>query len=421
VPAENAPWNPASHLGAAYRAAVTGADAYRAVRSALRIDRGILRLGNRFVPISRYREIAFLALGNASASLALAASDALGDRVTQGYAAGQVALPESVPFHSIVVPSSVPGTKQGLEASHAVQELAAGLGEPDLLLLLLSPGALATLAEPPEGVDGLAWGELLAHAARELGSGTAELLARVLGTGATGGRFPALTGAEVETIIVEEGAGGAAVGGGPTIPIREEERAQARAALSRLRGAAGRLSVPPAPSAPLGGRAPSRPVVVAGPADAIRAAGDALVDRRWVTRLGTLTTPLPAPEAAALLLERAEVELRSLGGRLPTRGDRGSGGSLGLAVFAGVTLGGLEGSTPPGATEIFLEAARGGFSRREAVIALLPTRGGEEGAGAGRFLRLDEKGSPVREELPMRAGITDVGAVAILLLPGPAA
>ncbi|MCI4362837.1 MAG: DUF4147 domain-containing protein [Thermoplasmata archaeon] len=417
---ENETWNPVSLLTAAYRAAVTGADAYRGVRSALRVDRGILRLGNRFVQIGRYREIAFVALGNASASLALAASEALGERLTQGYSAGPVALPESVPFHSLVVPSAVPGTPRGLEASRAVLELAAGLGEPDLLLLLLSPGAAGSLAEPPEGVDGTAWGTLLLRAAHELGSIEAATLARVFGTGGTGGRLPSLTGADVETLIVDEGLGGALVGGGPTVPVSDEERARASSALGRLGGPTPRLSYAPESGPPPVGRPPSRPVVVAGPVDAIRSAGDALVDRRWFTRLATLSTPLPPSEAAALLLERSEAELRGLGGRLPAIGSRGSGASQGLAVFAGVTLGGFEGAIPAGAVDAFLEAARAGLSRREAVVALLPTAGGEAAPGAGRFLRLDAKGGPVRGELPMRAGITDVGSVAILLLPAPA-
>ncbi|MCI4345440.1 MAG: DUF4147 domain-containing protein [Thermoplasmata archaeon] len=420
MPEESESWKPQSLLAAAYRAAVTGADGYRAVRSALRVDRGILRLGNRFAPIGRYREIAFVALGNASASLALAASEALGERLTQGYAAGPVALPESVPFHSLVVPSPVPGTSQGLEASHAVLELAAGLGEPDLLLLLLSPGAAGSLVEPPTGMDGKSWGELLQRASRELGSVEAGLLARVFGSGSTGGRLPSLTGADVETLIVEEGLGGALVGGGPTIPVTEEERARAAALLGRLGEPARGLSSSSEAAGRPAVRTPSRPVVVAGPADAIRSAGDALVDRRWFTRLGTLSTPLPPAAAAALLLERGEAELRALGGRLPAIGSRGSTASQGLAVFAGVTLGGPEGALPAGAAESFLEAARSGLSRRESVVALLPTHGGEEGPGAGRFLHLDAKGSPVRGGLPMRAGITDVGSVALLLLPAPA-
>src|SRR5208282_1540846 len=68
-----------------YRAAVAGADVYRFLRIALRRERGILRVGNRFVADGRYREVAFVAVGHAANSMALAALDVFGERLTQGY------------------------------------------------------------------------------------------------------------------------------------------------------------------------------------------------------------------------------------------------------------------------------------------------------------------------------------------------
>ncbi|MCI4337764.1 MAG: DUF4147 domain-containing protein, partial [Thermoplasmata archaeon] len=369
MPEERPEWNPGLILAAGYRAAVTGADAYRAVRSALRIDRGILRVGNRFLPASRVREIAFLALGNASASLALAASESLGERLTQGFVAGPVALPESVPFRSVRLPSALPGSAAGAESAHAVLELAGDLGESDLLVVLLSPGALGALSLPPEGLDGPAWGRLLERLAREHGPALASRLARVAGRGATGGRLAAVTSARLETLVVEDGSGGASIGGAPTLRPDPAERLQLRAELSTLPGLPESLRTP-APE-PLARPVPalSRPVVVASPADAIRSAGDALVDRRWITRLGILTTDRPPEEAAQLLVRRSEEELRALGGRLPRSGGRGSGSSAGLAVFAGVTLGGVEGAPPAGAASAFLDAAYRALPWREAVVA----------------------------------------------------
>ncbi|HEY6238199.1 MAG TPA: hypothetical protein VIZ68_03315, partial [Thermoplasmata archaeon] len=69
------------------RAAVTGADAYRLTRAAVRRDEGTLRIGNRFVATRRYREVAFVALGRAAISQALAVNEGLGELLTQGYVA----------------------------------------------------------------------------------------------------------------------------------------------------------------------------------------------------------------------------------------------------------------------------------------------------------------------------------------------
>ena len=135
----------------AVRAAVTGADAYRLTRAAVRRDEGILRVGNRFVPLSRYREIAFVAVGRASVSQALAVVHALGDAVTQGFVIGPVPLPTEVPFRSLERPSEGAGHSAAADAGAAVRELAEGLGPNDLLLVLLSAGALGYLALPPVG------------------------------------------------------------------------------------------------------------------------------------------------------------------------------------------------------------------------------------------------------------------------------
>ena len=72
----------------AFQAAVTAADAYRSVRAALRREEGVLRVGNRFVADWRYRQVAFVAIGNAANSMALGALHAVGDRLTQGFLAG---------------------------------------------------------------------------------------------------------------------------------------------------------------------------------------------------------------------------------------------------------------------------------------------------------------------------------------------
>jgi Domain of unknown function (DUF4147) len=415
-------------LTASYRGAMTDADAYRAVRAAIRVEQGTLRLGNRFVPADQYREIAFVALGNAAPSLALGAWEALGERLTQGIVAGPAPLPTSVPFRAWELPLGWPGNERGLTTVDAVDELAAGLGPRDLLLLLLSPGSMAGLSKPPAGLPGEEWSSFLRalSGAGLPGSGIAEVV-RVAGLGLCGGRLGARPGAgSVETLIVDRGDGPGLVGGGPTVPVTEEEHARVRAVL-----AAQPEGTVPLPitrtmqdhfSAHASAAGVDRPVVLLGPPDALQGASGVLADRKWFCRLAA-TTITEAPEAAARrLVERAEELVRDFKG-VPgaraigaPRNDRPNG----LAVLAGLTLGVPEGIDEGPAIERFLASASAVVARRGSSVALLPTAGAlaKGGEGAGRSV---STGAEPLSAIPMRAGLTDVGSIAILFLPAEGA
>ncbi|MGC2358872.1 MAG: DUF4147 domain-containing protein, partial [Thermoplasmata archaeon] len=163
-PGEPDPKGPDPIHSLAFRAAVTAADAYHAVRLAVRRESGTLRLGNRFVPEGRYREIAFLAFGNAANSMALGVLHAVGNRLTQGFLAGPDPVLSDLPFRGLDVPQGWPGDPLAATVVGAAQELAGELTEQDLLLVLLSPGALRVLAEPPPGMAPEEFGRFLERA-----------------------------------------------------------------------------------------------------------------------------------------------------------------------------------------------------------------------------------------------------------------
>jgi hypothetical protein len=415
-------------LTATYRGALTGADAYRAVRQAVRVEEGTLRLGNRFVRADRYREIAFVALGNASASLALGAWEALGERLTQGIVAGPSPLPPNVPFRAWELPIGWPGSAVGLTTAAAIEELAAGLGPKDLLLLLLSPGALAALSLPPAGLRGEEWAAFL-RAESAAGATGAEVagLARVLGLGPAGGRLGAAPHAgEVVTLLLDRGDGAAGVGGGPTVPLTEEEVRRVRERLGPGRGAPLPAAVSTAAREPVPLRAAApgvdRPVVVLAPADALTGASGVLSDRKWVCRLAAPTLAEMPEAAARSLLNRTEEILRGLRG-IP--GARRSGSPRrerpnGLAVLAGLTFGAPEGVDERPLVDRFLASARALLPWRGATVAVLPTAGapGRSGEGAGRYVSIP---TSLAGTLPMRAGLSDVGSVGIVLLPAEGA
>ena len=410
-------------LAAVYRGAVEGADAYRAVRSAVRREGGVLRVGNRFVPDGRYREVGFVALGRAASSMALAVLHVFGDRLTQGFVAGPEEPPEAVPFRSEKVEDGWGGDEAAPRVLDAAREISAGLRESDLFLLLVSPGAIRSLVLPPTGLDRAAFAALL----RQLYDGGATgadvgNVARVLGTGGVGGRLlpPSMT-ADAQCLIVDRGDGPAAVGGGPTFPLSNDERLRARATLET----AGLLrTLPATATGPLssgaseravGGR---RPVVVAAPADGIRSAGDVAFDKGWSARVGLLGMNDRAPVAVPKFLGAFErvIATERLG-----EGSR----SKGIAVFATTTLDLPEGVPERTACEEFLAAARTALLRREMSIGLFRTAGATgpapDFAGGVVGAAADPSSTPPRTASirPIRvpAGITDVGLLVTALLP----
>jgi glycerate-2-kinase len=423
-PGEPDPKGPDPVHAIAYRAAVTAADAYHAVRLALRRDSGTLRVGNRFVADGRYREVAFLALGNAANSMALAALHAVGNRLTQGFLAGAEPVPPEIPFHGVVVPPGWPGAPEAAAVVDAAHEIARDLTEQDLLLVLLSPGALRALAVPPNGVAPEQFAELLATAfargatGREIG-----LLARVLGTGGVGGRLARFAPrADVATLVVERGDGSTVLGGGPMREVAPNERVEARGVADRC-GITGTLR-PSAWSAseealPSGRGALARPVVVASPSDALRAAADAVFDKGWSSRLAALEVREPAEPAAAAILGRGEEVLVAERMTAESR-------TKGVAAFAMTTLGLPEGVDEGPALGRFLTTARAALRRRESSVGLFRTAGD---VGSREFPPGAVVGAPTDTEAvvpPDRAravrmgrGITDVGCLSVVLYPRP--
>jgi len=406
-------------LAAVYRGAVEGADAYRGVRAALRRESGTLRVGNRFVPDGRYREVAFVALGHAAGSMALAVLDVFGDRVTQGFVAGPARPAADLPFRSEVVEDGWGGADAAPRVLDAAREIAAGLRASDLLLLLLSPGALRALLVAPAGVDRRGFEELLRslHEQGTPGAAVAEV-ARVIGAGGVGGQLlPGGTRADLQCFLVDRGDGPLAVGGGPMFPVTEAERRRVHDTLERA-GALGRL--PRNVWEPSSDRLPAserRPVVVAAPSDGLRSAADVAVDKGWSARAGALGLPGGPAEAAERFVARVEEVLAAE--RLEPGGH-----SKGFVVFATLTLELPEGVAEREACEAFLARARGTIRRREMSLGLFRTSGptgpgpdfsgGAVGApGEGTGTSRVEAARPIR----VPAGITDVGLVAAAVVP----
>jgi glycerate-2-kinase len=404
----------------AFRAAVEGADAYHGVRSALRREGPTVRLGNRFAPIARFREIAFVSLGNAAISAGYGAHDALGKAITQGYLAGPNEVPPEIPFRGTLVPAGRPGGPGSAAALADVLELAAGLGPKDLLVLLITPGAVVPLAGPPPGLDLPAWGSWLADL-KAAGATSVEVadVVRALGQGGVGGRIAAAAGsAEVLPLVVDRGEGGVRVGGGPSVPVAPRERVAARAVLERLGRlaslpAAARALLAPDTSLPLAfGPKVHRPVAVAGPAEALRSAGDAITTRGYTSRLAAMSIPGGPTAAAEEFVDRADgVVTTALSGGAPK--------SKGVVAFAPSTLDVPEGDDERVAFAEFARVASARIRRRGMTVGVYQTGALAVPKGAaGVVVEAAGAGAPsVPRPLAMRPGITDVGCLLVAFAP----
>jgi hydroxypyruvate reductase len=120
-------------------------------RSALGLSGRSLGIPGRSLPLGRGR-LALVAAGKAAASMAGAAEEILGSRLTEAIA---VASSPSPPLRltRIRVASHPVPDRRGLEAAQQVVALADGLGREDTLLVLLSGGASALLPAPVPGVS----------------------------------------------------------------------------------------------------------------------------------------------------------------------------------------------------------------------------------------------------------------------------
>jgi hypothetical protein len=427
-PGEPEPKGPDPVPSLAFRSAVSSADAYRSVRLAFRRENGTLRVGNRFLPDGRYRQVAFLAFGNAATSMALAALHVMGDRLTQGFLAGPDPVPPEIPFRGVVIPPGWGSDPETPTAVTAAIEIAAELNEQDLLLVLLSPGALRGLVLPPNGWAPEQFSTWLSDASARGATGReVGLLARVYGLGVVGGRLPQHIGrADVATFVVERGDGPAIVGGGPMTPVSMDERTEARAIVQRIG-----IAEPPLPEGPASPRVEgagpgtsdriARPVVVASPGDALRGAADSLFDKGWTSRLAFLELRDGAEASADRFLARTEELIQAE--RLDA-----SSRTKGIATFAMLTMGLPEGVDEGPALGQFLSRVQAGLRRREMSVGLFRTSGpiGGDTYPCGGVVGppTDPAATWTRgraRAVLMRAGITDVGLLAVAVNPTPTA
>ena len=219
-------------LGAALDAVEPGA----AVRRALRCEGDVLRVGDRAYDLARYRRVWVVGAGKASAPMAAAVEDVLGERASGGHVTvkyGYTAPTSRVTLHEAGHP--VPD-EAGLAGSRAIVDLLRDAGEDDLVIAVISGGGSALMTLPVEGVtlaDIQALTEALLRSGAPIGAlnATRKHLSQVKGGQLARLAYPATTIALIVSDVV--GSPLDVIASGPTV-ADPTTAADARAALERF-------------------------------------------------------------------------------------------------------------------------------------------------------------------------------------------
>jgi glycerate 2-kinase len=133
-----------------WAAGLAAADPERAVGRALEPEEGAIVVdGTRFAAESVF----VVAAGKAAGTMAKAAEELLGERVSGGLVVTKDGHDPGPEDFDAVFASHPEPDERGVVAARKVQELAESLGENDLLLALISGGASALLADPAPPIE----------------------------------------------------------------------------------------------------------------------------------------------------------------------------------------------------------------------------------------------------------------------------
>lgn len=132
--------------------ALEAVDPYNAVKAQMSLEGDLLRVGGRTYDLAQYRRILVVGGGKASAPMAQAVEEVLGERITGGLI--NVKYGYGAPMRIIEINEAghpIPD-ERGVAGARRMVEMLRGADERDLVLCLISGGGSALLVLPSEGI-----------------------------------------------------------------------------------------------------------------------------------------------------------------------------------------------------------------------------------------------------------------------------
>lgn len=141
-----------AHALRIFKAAVRAADPAACVRRALTVARGQLQIGDLALPLDKVSRLVVLGAGKATAAMAVAAEEILGDAICAG--AINTKYGHALPLERLTTAECghpIPD-EAGVTGALAMLDLLEGLDERALVLCLFSGGGSALMPAPAEGI-----------------------------------------------------------------------------------------------------------------------------------------------------------------------------------------------------------------------------------------------------------------------------
>ncbi|UCD35762.1 MAG: glycerate kinase [Nitrospiraceae bacterium] len=136
-----------------FHTAVNAVDPEKAILNYLSLSGGVLKIGERRLPLKDYKRIFVAGAGKAGAPMAQAVERVLGQHISEGVVV--VKEGHGLPLERIRVREAshpVPDTR-GVEGAEEIISLVSKAGEQDLVICLISGGGSALLVAPAEGLS----------------------------------------------------------------------------------------------------------------------------------------------------------------------------------------------------------------------------------------------------------------------------
>ncbi len=208
---------------AVYRAGLKAVDPVEAVHRHLNLSRHILTVDGRTYDLRRFERVLVVGAGKASAAMAQAVEDILGDRIRDGWI--NVKYGHTVPLQRVRLHEAghpVPDAA-GREGARGIEKILKRSGPRDLVLCLLSGGGSALLPYPVDGV-GLEEKQELTRLLLESGASIQEINAlRKHVSRIKGGRLARMASpSPLISVILSDVIGDEldSIASGPTVPDR---------------------------------------------------------------------------------------------------------------------------------------------------------------------------------------------------------
>lgn len=135
------------------RAALDAVDPYRAVKDALQLEGESLTVGTQRYRLADYKRVLVVGAGKASAPMARAVEETLGERVSAGLVNVKYGHTDSVSRIRLREASHPLPDQSGLDGTREIVRLLEGAGEDDLVLCLISGGGSALMMLPEASID----------------------------------------------------------------------------------------------------------------------------------------------------------------------------------------------------------------------------------------------------------------------------